>query len=372
MLKDGRDIKQSLPFRKDVEIFRWGPIPGRYFYISEVSEVFYKAYPEIYKGPRWPSGLLLFKDNKMVWINDLDELRQAGKEVFLRYMVKRSVRDRIKKQWYKAVKKLSYFEKKIGDFFLEDLTDEQLLKLWKEFHRLIVNFWPHTVPAEFGNYGSDKLLEERLEKYITDKNELSFVMEVLTTVEKLSFYQQEEIDLVKTKDLEKHIKKYFWLRNSYNGVEEHKADFFMKKRKQLLSKNIKKLMEERLAGVKNKKKKIIKKYKLPRDIKNIADALCEGIVWQDERKKHIFIYTHYKELFLREVARRFDYNIDSLRNCSSLENMQLLEKRGVHMQIESRGSMFGFYMGPITEEVLGEDAKFCWEKYADLSTFRPL
>ena len=46
---------------------------------------------------------------------------------------------------------------------------------------------------------------------------MTAVMEILTAPHEASFYQQEEIDLAKSKNLELHAKKYFWLENSYNG-----------------------------------------------------------------------------------------------------------------------------------------------------------
>lgn len=202
-----------------------------------------------------------------------------------------------------------------------------------------------TIPCELGNYGAGKLLEEKLKKYIKDENEFSSTIEILTAPEKILFSQKEEVDLSNTKDIEKHAKKYFWIRNSYGGVEELSTEFFIKRKKDL-AQDLSSLIDERLIGIKNKKRKIFKKYKLSKEVKEIVKALCEGAEWQDERKKYIFIYLYYKELFLKEISRRFNYNIDYLRNCSMRENIQILEKRGVHSLIESRAKCFGFFFKP--------------------------
>jgi len=247
--------------------------------------------------------------------------------------------------------------------YLSDLSDDDLGSLWQEFYNLIIDFWLPTIPAELGNYGSCKILEDKLRKHIKEEAVLLSVLEILTSPEKSTFYQQEEIDLARAKDLEKHAKKYFWLRDSYGGVEMLTVDYFATRKKES-SPSIKKLMGERIAGVKNKKAKIIKKYKLSKEIKDIAKALCEGAEWQDERKKHTFIYIHYKELFLKEVSRRFNYSIDSLRNCSSRENIQILEKRGAHMVIERRANLFGFFFNPLKEEFNGKEAGLLWDEYS--------
>ena len=356
-------MENFLPFLKTAKIFRWGPIPGKYFYVSELEDAVFKDYSNIYSGERWPNTLFLFKEKRMVWVNDLEELEKSGKDVFVRYMLNQRARGKLKETWLKAVKKLSNFEKKIDDLYLADLSDDNLRDLWQEFYNLIIEFWLPTVPSELSGYGSGKLLEEKLRKYVKDEAEIPTVLEILTTPENPSFYQEEEIDLARTKDIEKHAKKYFWLRNSYSGAENLQADFFIKRKKELHL-DIKKLIEDRSAGIKSKKRKAIQKYELSEEVKDIAKALVDGIEWQDERKKYIFIYTHYKELFLKEVARRFNYDIDSLRNCSSRENMQILEKRGAHMLIERRANNFGFFMDPLKKEINGGEAVAFWDEYA--------
>ena len=360
-------MKQFQAFQGNAEIFKWGPIPGRYFYVSEFEDAIFKEYQNFYQGERWPNTLILFREKIMVWANDANGLKRAGREVFLQNMVKESVRTKLRSQWDTTVKKLSEVERKIGDAFLEDLTDEELHALWQDFYKLIIEFWLPTIPAELGSYGSAELLKEALKKCVKNEEEIASITEILTAPGKLSFNQEEEIDLTKTKDIEKHAQKYFWLRNGYNGVENLSIDFFLKRRKEL-SVDVKKLMDERLIGVKNKKGKVSRKYNLPKEVKEMAKALCESLEWQDERKKQVLIYTHYKELFLKEIARRFDYNVDLLRNCSTRENLQILEKRGVHTLVENRKKLFGFFMDPLKKDIIGDEAEFCWGHYAEGNT----
>lgn len=363
-LYKGCNMEHIKMFKEGAQIFKCGPIPGRYFYVSEFVDAIFKEYSIKYAGSRWPDTLFLFKDKRMVWVNDSQELRKAGREIFIKYILKKKTRSRLKTDWQRAVKKISTVEKKIGDSFLEDLSDNQLYDIWERFYDLIIAFWLPAVSVELGNYGADELFEEKLSHFIKNSQELSSVAEILTAPEKPSFYQKEEADLSSAKDLGWHARKYFWLRNSYNGVEELRPEFFAKRQKEL-PKNNRDLIDERLAGIKNKKKKTYKKYKFPREVKNIAKALSEGKEWQDERKKYIFIYTHYKELLLKEVSRRFNYNAGLLRNCSSREVMQILEKRGAHMIIEGRGNLFGFFMDPLKKKLVGEEAVFAWEKYVE-------
>jgi len=356
-------MRQFLPFDKNTQIFKLGPMPGRYFYISEFEDAAFKEYPNLYFGVRWPDMLFIFKDKTMIWVNDLKELQEAGKNVFARYILKEETRKKLKRQWNKTVKSLLKVEEKIGDLFLEDLSDQDLYNLWQDFYKLIVDSWLPSIPCELSSYGSSDILLDELKNYVNDEKDLPSVLEILTAPEYLSFLQKEELDLSRTKDLEGHLQKYFWLKNSYNGVEKLSVDFFNRKKKEL-PKSLNKLIKERLAGAKTKKRRIIRKYKLPKKVLQITQALCEALEWQDERRKHSLIYTYYKELLLNEVSRRFNYKADVLRNCSSKEVMKILEKRGVHILIERRKNLFGFFMTPLEKELIGEDAQFCWEAYS--------
>lgn len=357
-------MKKFLPLDPKKGIFRWGPIPGRYFYISEFQDAIFNDYLKLYKGDRWPNTLSLFKEKRMIWLDEFPALRTAGRNVFVQYMLPTESRSKLKKKWDKIVEELTDFESNLDKKSLRRLSNEGLYRLWEEFYKIIIAFWLPTVPAELGNYGSAKLLESKLRNFISDNDKIATLMEVLTAPESPSFYQEEEADLAKTHNLERHQKKYFWLRNSYNGAEILPIDFFAQRKKRV-NPNLEKLMRKRLEETKNKKKEMISKYKLPQKIIDIATALCEGMAWQDERKKYIFIYTHYKEMFLKEVARRFDYPIDSLRNCSSEENIAILKGKDMRPKIEKRGDIFGFYLAPDAEELSNEEALLCWDIYSE-------
>lgn len=357
-------MKENLFFQKDAEIFRWGPIPGRYYYVSEFEEAIFKKGLNAYKEFRWPNTLFMFKDNRMIWINDFNALREVGKKIFLEYMFPLKTRKDLKKNWYKFVKELKEFEFKLDEKDFSKLSDNELYNLWDEFFVRVVNFWVPTIPCELGNYGSEDLLKEKLKNYIKNPLELISAMEILTAPDELSFYQKEEIDLANTNNIKEHVKKYNWLKNSYNGVEQLSVDFFLERKKNLNNKT-EQITKEHIEDVKRKKKEIIAKYKLPEEVENISSALCEGIAWQDERKKYIFIFMSYKEFFLKEVAKRFKYNIDYLRNYSNAELMKVLKKKKLVPKIDLRRDLFGFYINPNQKELTKEEVLFCWKNYSE-------
>jgi phosphoenolpyruvate synthase/pyruvate phosphate dikinase len=354
-------MKYPLIFKKNAELFKWGPIPGKYFYVSEFEEAVFKESVRKYKCESWPKALLIFNKGKFVWINDLSEIQSVGKRVFIKFILPEKRRRILKRDWIEKVKKLTTFEKKINKRFLKSLSDEKFNALYDEFHKTIIDFWASTIPAELGNYGSDRFLEDEIRKIIKNKNSLSSAMEILTAPETISFYQEEEIDLLETNNLKKHQERYFWIGNSYHGAKTLSLNFF-KKRKKNIDPEIRKNIKKHLKEVKQKKKEIISKYKLSKEMVNIAKAICEGISWQDERKKHIFIYTHYKNLFLKELARRYNLPIRPLENYSL---HKIIKAKDINNLIKKKITILGFVVDTHVKELSEKESAYYWKEYVE-------
>jgi len=351
-------------FSKSAEIFRWGPIQGKFFYISDFWEVIFVRYPKKYPNYCWPKTLAVFKGGRMVWINDFNELRQMGGKVFVKFVVPVASRKRIKLDWHKKIKNLTGIEQKIGSMDLRKLSDSQLFKLGSDFLKRLYDFWMPTVVIEMGNYGSSELLETKIKKYISDERERAEAMEMLCAPEKLSFYQEEEIDLSKSKDIKKHTRKYFWLKNSYNGVEILKEAFF-RKRKSKIKKNLEKELKNKIILAKKNKTVLANKFHLPQSVMQFSKALTEGIEFQDERKKHIWISLHYKRLFLEELARRKNIDLGKLFNLSSEEILEAMRSDGFVEILNRRKRSFGFFCkGNYRKELNHSDGEKYWKEYA--------
>ncbi|MFA6227026.1 MAG: PEP-utilizing enzyme [Candidatus Paceibacterota bacterium] len=360
-MKNTVDFK---PFSDNTEMFRWGPIPARLFYVSEFDNAIFNDFPKEYEGDIWPKSLLLFKDGKILWLNDFSELREIGRKIFIKYILNKEGRKVLMDRWKKDVKSLEKIEAKISKELLKRLNNKELYDISREFYDLVISFWLPTIPVELGNYGSDRLLEEKLKRYVKPEKELSSIMEILTTPEEPSFFQKEEIDLVKSKDIKEHTKDYFWLKNSYDGVEVLNESFFLD-RKSKIDINIEKKTTERIIDAKNNKKRVVEKYKLSNEIVNIAEGLCDAIIWQDNRKKHVFVYLHYKELLLREVAERFNIDIDILKDYSAEEILSALQRQDFSTISHRREKAVGYFMNPSKKVLSTDESMLCWEKYAE-------
>jgi len=331
-------MEGKLPLNPRVELFRWGPIPGRYYFTSDF-EGYYKVFPKKYPGESWPKAIAIFEKGEMLWINEFPELRKHGRSVFLKFMLSIKTRKKVWIGWKNDLLVLNKLEKEIKKSDLSRLSLRQFIELWRRFYWGLMNFWSNVVIPELGNYGADKMLEAELKKYIKGKTELAQAMEILTAPEELSFYKKEELDLLEAEDIKKHARKYFWIKNSYAGTEIADEDFFAD-RKRELPLNLKAKLREKKKETKKRKAEIIKKHRLPSNVIKISEGIVNGIEWQDARKKDVFVYLHYKDLLIEEVARRLSLSKDDLLNFRTAEILQMLKGENFKKEIKDRRKGF--------------------------------
>lgn len=355
--------KQIKIFEPNTEIFRWGPLLLKLFYASDFFNCVYSKFQENYPEFSWPKTLLLKNKRFWVWLNNFEDLRENGGRLFLERMLPKDKREESRQKWEENRQELIRLERKIEDTDLRSLSNENFIKLWKEFHNAVMNFWTHSLLPELSNYGSSEILEKKLKKFIKNEAELNSAMQVLTSPTGMSFYQEEEIDLDETKDLEEHRKKYFWLKNSYENEQVLDLDFF-KERKKNLEKGVRKKINKLFENALKKKQELKEKYGLSKEIMDIADAISDAMVWQDARKKEIWIYIHYKELLLDEIVRRYGFEKKYLYNFESEEILELLGKKKDDKIFKSREEAYSFLSA---EEIVSFDEKISlkyWDMYA--------
>ena len=298
-------------------LFRWGPIPGRLISISHWTAIYY-WYPKRLHKYIWPEGYVLFYKNKMLFTNEMKGLENIGGRVFREIILT----NKIKKTcliWQKNLLNLFAFCKKISTGYLANLSSAELLKKWTQLNNLIYSFWEVGIIPELGAYGGPPILKNALGREKISENKKREFFSALSAPTKLSFYQDEEADLLKlikkykSKDfnlfLEKHREKYLWLENSYFRTRVLKKDFFLKRIREKIRQGVKPNREISKMGsglkiTKQNKLKILAKLGNKKEIKRISDGLAVCIGWQDQRKKYIFQYLHYIDLFLAEFARR--------------------------------------------------------------------
>lgn len=353
--------KLELPFDPTYDVFRWGPIPGKFLYISVFNEVHFKHFRAKY-NENWSETINLFKDGRMFWVNNAKDVAAAGESVFLRYLLPVKTREQIYTEWLGYVEKMREIQEKIDVADFPALSDMELLDLWNSFNNVYIKFWTTGSVPELANYGSVEYLDKELKKYISDDVGRAHILMELTAPTKISFYQEEEIELSKTNDTAAHQRQYFWLKNSYAGTQILPESFFAERKTHLaatLEKDILIKLEEQASA----KSKVQEEFHLPKEIMDTTEAVCDGIVWQDERKKYIFIILHYIDTFVKEIARRFGYEQNDFDNLWYFEIAEIIKGKDLRAKIAERKHGFGMQFFHTYKEFSPEETAYLWDIY---------
>ena len=354
--------KADLPLNPNIELFQWGPVPGRFFYPSDYVAPMPQDLMDTY-GECWPPSLFLFHGRRMVWLNEDPIFRKRGKNIFRKYMLSKEGRERMRNDWREGNKTLFAHTDIIEKTDLTKLSEKEFLALWQDFYKHINAFWLPTIIQELGTYGSEGVLSDLLLARGVHKQDIPGVMEILTAPDTLSFYRKEEIELANASDIVLHQKKYFWLKNSYNGSSVLSHSFF-EERKRKLPKDLHHREEKRMNETKKRKADAQRKYKLPKRIMDIADAVAFGIEWQDERKGYIFLTIHHKTLLLAEASRRLGVALEQLLDLPFFETEKYLT--GEQLRLSEKREFFGIHQNERQSKLLSEEeAESYWNIYVE-------
>ncbi len=337
------------------ELFKWGPIKLRLIYPSFFMETLC-SYVIKYDSWPWPPNLCIFKDGKGVWIVGDLTLSQVGLKYFKKYFLNLKNYQKHWQKWERWIEEYEETATGLGQLNFKKLTNKELYKYLKDFYDLEIRFWLIVHVPEIANWGGEYLLKNKLEKLFKDRaNEY---LEILSAPIKLSFFQQEELDLLKIgpikdknekqKALENHTKKYFWILNSYGDNRILKKEYFEKKLKDLLKNSSPKTKIREIKNIiennKKRKRRLIKKLKLNKEIILIADQLSQSIWWQDLRKGYIWRMNFYLDKFLKEIERRTNWNFSQLVWCWAYELLDILRGKKVNKKdILRRRKYYAFY-----------------------------
>ncbi len=349
------------PFNPEGNIFRWGPVPGKFLYVSAFVQTHYQDFRNAY-DENWSETLWLFRDGRMFWVNETPAVGAAGEKVFLRYLLPTETRERIYKEWQGCVVEITNLENKISNTNFSVISDKELGLLWKNFYDLYIKFWVSGSIPELANYGSIGYLTKQLKSYITNEQELHDALEVLTAPTRLSFYQEEEIDLAISDNFEKHQAQYFWLKNSYAGTQVLPIEFFAERKKEI-NPEIAKLVEQKISQTIIRKQELQKQYNFSEEVMGVAKAISDGIGWQDERKKHIFIVLHFIDILIDEVAERFGYDKNELHNLWHNQIADIIDGKDLHSEIAKRADGFGVHFFHECEELTSQEVVDLWALY---------
>ena len=302
------------------DLFKWGPIDGKPCYIMTFVDSFVHYYKFI--GTSWPDVIIYYENDKVIGICDYEDLRDAGQFLFENNVLKEPVLKKAWKSWEKARDDVLETEKMVNKG-LSKYSDKELKEMVRKWHKVMDRYWLESFLPELANWGGERILKQRIEAMKSlDKKDYVEILEKLSAPEDFSFYQQEELDLMKSrlskdteKSLEEHQKKYYWINNSYGQTEVKDVDFFRKKLEKVSEEYARKKTEEIenfIKKSKQEKENVIKKFNIDQETAKIAHKLAYCIWWQDLRKSYVFIGLHITTEFWKEISKRTGVSFEEL------------------------------------------------------------
>ena len=315
------------------ELFQWGPIDAKLIYTDYFSWSFVNYAKKFIS---WPDLVGIFDKGRVVYFGDDPLLRVSGKKNFYKYILPSKSFQKFYHEWQKRLAKLTVFQRLITPKYLSVIDNQTLNQVYQSWFKMYLDFWTIGLLPELANWGAEVILKQRLLK-IVPRQDFSKVFEKLSAPEKLSFYQQADLELLilrkyyKNKKafaqkLREYQQNHFWQLNSYSHSKVLSVEYFKKEFLRYSSSTAStKIRELKLYGhkVTLEKKKIIKQFHLDRQTVEIASRLSFCVWWQDLRKFYIFWANHCVDVFLKEFSKRHGVNFSDLHFYNAQEISKL-------------------------------------------------
>lgn len=299
---------------------------------------------EDFTGYGFPTTILVFKNGIVTWCVKENEFYGLGEKLLKIYKDPKKEKKMVKEAT-KRLDLLVRIEKEIDKINLSDLTNKSLADLYSKLHKSFINYYgigaiqePLATQAEIELKNTNTSLND---------NQISY----LTSPTKISYIKEAENYLWKNKNTDSFIKKYYWIDNNYSQT-------------QVLSKTV---VKQRLKHIKQSKKinpLDTKNLNLNNETKRLIALLKNFATYQDERKRNILIYLHFLEILLKEIGKRGNIDIETMRDTFPSDIQNILDgKISQGFVKKRRESCFVVWKEKSKKPLIliGKDAK-AWEE----------
>ena len=230
---------------------------------------------------------------------------------------------------------------------IKKISDDDLLVILKKLGRAQIDCVGVAHVIEAIAAGVEKEFREKLFEHLRDKSEFNRLYIKLTAPTKLSFIAEEEqvLDTIKRlvgakrkRALKNHLRRFFWVENSYLGPRRLTIS--------MLEKKLKTIAGNKINNNSPKKKSIIiKKLDLKNDIIELINLIDFSTIWQDERKANILRTINYLGTAMEEVARRIGLDKLLLFNLvgsdyNKIKNLHELKTTAKELKIRTQFGAF--------------------------------
>ncbi len=244
---------------------------------------------------------------------------------------------------------------------------EKILHSYKIFVKEYLFEYALAAPIqEACGFQPEQWINPEIQQYC-EENSLKYnqTLSILTSPIVNSFITQEEIDLLKIsiaikegrqvdKLVEKHVMKWFWVKNNYADIKELDSLFFKERISELKKHSIKELqakikeLEAAPEKTTRRKNKLFEKFPLPKKLKLFVKLTEVFSEMQDVRKSYVLKANHYHKMFLQTVCKKFLQPLESLfyysyyelinsiKTESFLSNEELKKRKEFIVSVESK------------------------------------
>ena len=268
----------------------------------------------------------------------------------------------------------------------QGLSNQELAEAFKAFLDNFIETWAAPLAVDNMETYTEHDLLPRFSK-VLGENERKNAHEYFAALcqpSLQSFVAKEHLSLItlallyKRGDSEKfadalstHQRNFYWVQNSYKEIKVLTEDYFRKRAVEEAQKTDAELeaeakkMRESSAFVESKRDEYLKKLTLPKELADEATLVPFLGSWLDERKEQNLHGNHYLVLFLREVGRRFNFDLKEVYYYTPGEIERLVMKgtRVTSGEISKRRRCLVYvvtgeeeeetiYSGDVAEEVL--------------------
>jgi phosphohistidine swiveling domain-containing protein len=307
-----------------------------------------------YLGYNYSKFIMDFKNDYCDLYYDKEDLNHMFNEFLKRYK-----KDKKYLAWaYKKSKELEkqvigFINKKIKE--IPETTNDLLLEYYKKLLFIFYDSFGISHLVEAIALSTDSLIKDSILKELDKKGLSSKFTEYFTKLTQTTrnfFFSdfnrnmKQMVDLVKagkdydSKELnvlvEKHIKRFFWIRSRWDVGKEYSKQDVIDEIKERIDKNekIEITTDENLRHNKKIKKELIKELNLDNNLVDIIELVDFVTFWQDERKGYMLTGCWALEKFVQEIAKRFGVDPNNLKylmdyeiNEDSIKSADLIKRR---------------------------------------------
>lgn len=333
------------------KLFRWGPIDGCPFFMYYTIPSSFKKMRDIF-GYCYPESIIIFENKKVLWILDNDDFLKNGIEFTKKHIMNKDNKKLFLEKWNCVADNLLKIFYRLEKIDLSKTDNEVLYKIFDEFSDTCFKFWEVGMTLELIILAVETWLSEKLKGMIKEEREYNELFAKLSTPIDLTFYRQEEKDLIEIfkmneerqgEELKRHQQEYFWIYNSYLEAKVLNVAYFKHNLDKLKKENVEQLLSSinnYSKEIEEEKKKIIERLELDETSKTWIRSIEEFGLLQDIRKKYNFIADHYLELFAEEIGKRKGVSKDDLKILLPEELKSLLKDKLDKNVIRERKPLF--------------------------------